>query len=211
MEPYQIQIGLMLAFVFAGIMFYLLSGWKGDAYAGSGSVRIRYCTPMRVMGWVMLILGFGFPVFLGILFVVAPPPGLGTVFGSIGAGLAVLLTGLYIWREYRNIFATISPEGVEQFSPWWGTKRITWDEIVNIDMYDAGYIVIHGKNGAKLEFKPQYWAGMDTLRTAIEKHATNAKKNPAWGHVMQGRRNGVTSYPSSKQYRFGKRCQDPLF
>jgi hypothetical protein len=127
---------------------------------------------MRYAGWFMLALAIGFPIAIIVLVIVFPPPHVGHMFGAAGFAIAVVLGGLYIWRETRIGYVSISPERILQFSPWWGTRAIEWPDVTKAELVSVGLIILTGADGKKLTFKPTYWTGIDSIIDAIRKHVS---------------------------------------
>ena len=178
MEPQDmliVSVGLVVMFAFVGCMVWLLSGWKGASYTGNEEIRIWYCMPLRIVGYIFFGVGICFPVFIGALIYFKPPGEMGAVVGVIVMAVVCFLTAIYVFREVREVYATISPEGIAQYSPWWGHRQILWGNLDRVEIVERGFITFFSVAGVKLEFKPQYWAGFGALKTAIYKHVNRSK------------------------------------
>jgi len=100
----------------------------------------------------------------------APPGPTWVLTVAFAMGLACIGCGVWCLREVRNGFLTVSPEGIERYSPWTGKKCLPWNTIVDVQVNALGAISLKGADGTKIKIDPTQWAGMDAIRDAICRH-----------------------------------------
>jgi hypothetical protein len=171
------------------IAFYFLTGWKGEPSPDGGPVRLRCNPPFRVLVWLVLIFGPLLPVTF-IMATIGNPKQALPFWGNFGFlvfTLAAMAGAVYSWREARLGFVAITGEGIDWFSPWWGTTSLAWSQIQKAERFafrwhpakPTSAIVLNGTDGSRLTFSATHWAGMDSLINAVQTHVKLEEPSPA--------------------------------
>jgi hypothetical protein len=174
MDRWIVPAGVATAQLLALALIWLLSGWRGAADRSTNTALLRYNPLMRGAGLLLLFLGTCFPAFVAVLVVVVPPPESWHYVAVTAVAAAVALGGCYVWRETRGAYALISGDGVERFSPWCGTTFLYWQDVTRAEIGPSGVVTLWTRSRGKVFF-PVYWAGLDLLAEAAERHLADGK------------------------------------
>src|SRR5262245_50172656 len=160
---------LKLSLLFLPTVLWLCCRWKAVSIADDKE-KIRYSLVARFVAWLVFVLAPAVPTWFAIILSGKRELDTVLIFACCAAAFALLMVGLYVWRETRYGYVIVTPASLQRFSPWWGTTELAWKQVVTAEVTPRGSITLSGPEGARLTFFPYHWSGMETLTDAVDRH-----------------------------------------
>jgi hypothetical protein len=162
----------MLLHMFLPIAVWLGLRWQRDQFAGDGVVRLRYNSLVRFAGWLLLILSPLLPMGIAIILQGKRNQDVWLIRSCFACAWISLLAGLFAWRETRYGFLVIGPQGIQKFSPWFGTTELAWKQIATAKISTKGLVSLSCADGPRLMLIPQMWTEAEEVMDAINKYVS---------------------------------------
>lgn len=152
------------------MVVWLCLVWQRDRLADDGVARLRYSSLVRFGAWLMLVLSPAIPMTIAIILQGKRNQDVWLIRSCFAFAWLFLLAGVFAWREVRYGFLVIKPQGLQKFSPWFGTTELAWKQIALAKVSTKGIVTLTCADGPRLTLIPQMWKEADEIMDAINKH-----------------------------------------